>query len=140
MKRVLQGNPSGCGLACVAMLANRSYREVRDKARLIPGFDNDHCLRTNASELRSLLEEYGISASKHLIPFRDWNHLPNLCILAINYNESTEIWHWVIFTSNNGNKYVLDPNPHIKTSRRTDFRRIKTKWYLKIKLHNDRNA
>ena len=139
MKRILQENPSGCGLACVAMLANKSYKEVREKARSL-GFDSDRCLRTSAGELRSLLKECGISASKHLISFRNWDQLPDICILAINYNKSTEIWHWVVFASTNGSKYVFDPNPHIKTDKRTDLRRIKAKWYLKIELPRGGNV
>jgi ABC-type bacteriocin/lantibiotic exporter with double-glycine peptidase domain len=132
MKRIKQDHPSGCGLACVAMIAGRKYSEIREHAREILDFNNNHDLYTDASHLRKLLSKFKIHTSLKKIPFATWEKLPEKAILGINHNITVNKWHWVVYTKDHLGAYVLDPKITIKSERRTDFNKMKPKWYITI--------
>lgn len=132
MKRVKQGNASGCGLACVAMLANKKYEEIRELAKEILNFNNDHDLYTDTTHLRKLLLSFGIVTSSKKVPFTEWGKLPKKAILGINHDMKTDKWHWVVYQRDDRGASVLDPKVTIKTDRRTDFSRMRPKWYISI--------
>lgn len=132
MRRKKQHDATDCGLACVAMLAKVSVDDVKRKARDLFNWADENDFSTEGPELRKLLNFYKIQTAKRLVPFNGWDKLPSLCILAINYHEMDETWHWVIFERKDGEKSVTDPNSYVKANKRTDFGRMKPKWYLKI--------
>lgn len=132
MKRVLQQDASGCGLACVAMLANASYAQVKDEALKLPHFTLEDTYHTQGIDLRILLNRFHIQCGKRLVRFSEWNRLPDCCVLAVNYNERYQMWHWVLFLRVGPDSYVLDPRKTILSSKRRDFGRMKPFWYLKI--------
>ena len=65
MKRIVQQDPHGCGIACVAMLSGKSYRAVRKEM-----FPNGVVSGTDTGGLRKALAVYGLELAHHLVPFR----------------------------------------------------------------------
>ena len=131
MKRIIQKDSSGCGLACIAMIAGISYRQVRKWSTKI-GCSKDGHFDTDASDLRELASCSKIALASRKRQFRSWDKIPHKSIVAINYMEKTDSWHWVVFARDGDRKYVLDPKPSIKSDQRTDFWRMKGKWFLPV--------
>lgn len=139
----------GCGLACVAMIANCSYYEVKydydelfgapervyNKVRRRTALDYG----TTASDLRNLLKIYDIQSYKRFRKFKSWDDLPNTAILAVNYREfeNYTAWHWVVFDRESN--AVYDPwvseqqkKVGIKQNIRKDYKRMNPRMYLGI--------
>lgn len=132
MKRIKQEHYSGCGLACVAMIVGKKYSTIRKTAHDLLNMADDHDLYTNSTHLIQLLSHFEIETSQKKIPFTSWEKLPEKAIVAINHNKESDIWHWVVFQKNQHGTWVLDPKPTIKSDRRTDFNRMKPKWYIAV--------
>jgi len=124
MRRVIQRDITGCGLACIAMLSGKSYSEVRKKAMDKLGFEDHGVFYTNTSQLVSLGREFSLNLGKRRRKFKGYDALPNIAILAINYREKSDTWHWVIYHKSSTKEYVLDPKKSIKNNKRTDLSRI----------------
>ncbi|WP_137170134.1 cysteine peptidase family C39 domain-containing protein [Marinomonas sp. FW-1] len=54
MKRVIQEDSSGCGIACIAMLTDTKYSIVKEVAIDILNLDEYYGLYTSASNLKNL--------------------------------------------------------------------------------------
>jgi len=133
MRRRKQFDTTGCGLACIATLANKPYTDVRKVAISKLGFDTDGDFYTKTEQLIKLGSLFGVKISaKRRHQFKGWVHLPNSAILAINYNKDSESWHWVVFRRVAYTAYVIDPRRSVKTNRRTDFGRMKPFAFLPI--------
>lgn len=133
MRRRRQSDATGCGLACIAILANQPYSSVRKLAISRLGFDSDGEFYTTTGQLKELGHHFGVRISaKRRYQFKDWVHLPNSAILAINYKKEDETWHWVVFRRVANSAYVIDPKHSVKTNRRTDFKRMKPFAFLPI--------
>jgi len=50
IKRILQEDATGCGLACVAMIAGKKYAEVKKLALANKYFENKKTFYTTSSE------------------------------------------------------------------------------------------
>lgn len=124
MRRVIQEDTTGCGLACIAMLSGRKYKEVRKAALSELQFDEGGEFYTGTSDLVYLGQGFDLKIGKRRRKFKGFDLLPNKAILAINYKEKSDSWHWVVFHRNNKEQYVLDPKKSIKTAKRTDLTRI----------------
>lgn len=131
MKRIIQEDSTGCGLACIAMLANKTYKTVRKVAERLE-IKNQDKFYTGTKDLRELSQYFGIDIGFKRVKFNSYKSLPNIAILAINYREKSENWHWVVYYRTDNDEYVLDPKKTIKTDRRKDFSRITPKWYIKV--------
>lgn len=132
MQRIVQVDSTGCGLACVAMLAGRSYEQVKRKSIRLGILNDKEPFYTVTQDLRELLANYNIS-SKPGRKVRKWESLPDKAILAINHQENYGIWHWVVFVRVSSEKfYVLDPRRAVKTERRTDFGRMRLRSYIEV--------
>ncbi len=131
---VLQEDPSGCGLASVAMVAGRTYGEVKKLANSIGIYAEDTKLYSDTGYVRRLLKEYGIRASKEEKPFTSWEEIPSKALLAIKYHieNGQPMWHWVIFARENGKSVVLDPAKYLSNNTRTDFDQMQPKWFIEI--------
>jgi ABC-type bacteriocin/lantibiotic exporter with double-glycine peptidase domain len=91
MRRRKQSDTTGCGLACIAILANRPYSAVREVSIAALGFDPDAEFYTSTGQLKELGSHFGIQISaKRRHQFKGWVHLPNSAILAINYKKDSE--------------------------------------------------
>ncbi len=134
MKLVLQKDVTGCGFACVAMLAGTTYKIVKNAANQKQISVEDPKLWSETKYIRTLLTHFGINISPSEKPFQNWNQLPNLALLAIKWHQKKgdTYWHWTIFVRKKTESYVLDPKSSLKKNKRTDFGRIKPKWYIEI--------
>ena len=72
MKAIVQEEETGCGLACVAMLAGESYQAVREVAAGLGITASDDTLYSDTAYVRRLLAHYGIAAVPRETPFTTW--------------------------------------------------------------------
>lgn len=134
MKAVLQEDLTGCGIACVATLANVSYQQVKSVAMTL-GIDvGDSRLWSNTAYVRVLLNHYGIQSLPGESPFRSWQALPPLALLATKWHRKNNqaFWHWVIYWKRPDGPVVLDPKFNLRNHVRTDFGRIKPRWFITV--------
>ena len=131
LRRLIQRDTTGCGLACVAMIAGKKYAEVKRKAIELGLVDSNGPFRTSCGELRMLVKAIGGEA---LIGRKAtyWASLPDLAIAGINYREKKNEWHWVVFVREGKDTYVLDPWHKIKTTKRRDFGRMRLRSCIPI--------
>jgi hypothetical protein len=130
MQRIIQEDATGCGLACVAMVARVTYRDVRHLAVEWLGFDPFGPFYTTIYDLRDLLREYGYCLSRNT-PFRTFQAIDPLCLLELK--RPGEHNHWVLSVKCALDRYILDPAPHIRTDKRRDWRRIQVVSYANIR-------
>ena len=113
MRHVVQREPGGCGLACVAAIVGRTYEEVRVVSEFLLEHD---CVKegTTTYELHVLLLAYGYSTPKRLIPLRK----KKLTDLKTDALLKIGDWHWCVWDAKR--KRVIDPlrrpDPWIKPS------------------------
>ena len=136
MRRIRYGDSTGCGLACIAMLAGFSYKKVKKKAVQELNFSNKRKFYTGTGNLKALGECFGISiVGCRRRPFKNWDALPNTAIISINPNLDHTSWRWVVFSRTNGTSFVLDPKQSIKSNKRTDFGRMRPSGYLPVRFN-----
>jgi hypothetical protein len=142
MKQVVQLERTGCGIASVAAIVGILYPEARSIANSLGIFAHDESLWSETSHVRRLLSYFGIETGSLEIPFRSWEALPDLALLSIKWRleKGRPYWHWVVFVRENGQSYVLDSKKSLRTNRRTDFGRMKPKWYIPVKVDQQRHA
>ncbi|WP_328185126.1 hypothetical protein [Marinobacter sp. OP 3.4] len=133
MKPVIQEEITGCGIAASAALAGVSYAEAKRKANALGIYAEDTALWSETSHVRTLLREFGISASPQETPFESWERLPDKALMAIKWRmeQGRPFWHWVVFVREGGEAKVLDSKKALKTNVRRDFGRIRPRWYIR---------
>jgi len=129
MQRIVQEDGTGCGLACVAMIAEVPYQDVREFAVDWLEFDEKGPFYTCISDLRYMLSEYGYALSRKT-PFKSYETLSPLSILEIE--RPGEYNHWVLMVKCGLDSYILDPSAHIRTERRQDWWRIHALSYTNV--------
>lgn len=129
MRRVLQEDGTGCGFACVAMIAGVSYKEIRDMAVGWFGFDPTGPFYTTIYDLRDLLAEYAYSLSRYT-SFRTYKTISPLSLLEIQKTGGNS--HWVLSVKCGLDQYILDPAPHVRTEKRRDWWRIEVINYANV--------
>ena len=136
MKPVVQEDVTGCGIASVAMLAGVSYKQARRAAGRLGISADDPRLWSETGPVRRLLKQYGLRASGKETPFPSWEALPDLALLAIKWHRAggRAFWHWVVFRRGPQGPVVLDPKLALRRHVRTDFGRMKPKWFLPVAL------
>ena len=134
MRPVVQLERSGCGIASVAAIAGLSYRKTRAIANSLGIYAEDKRLWSDTAHVRRLLRHFGFIATTREHPFRSWNALPDLALLSIKWHleQGRPYWHWVVFAREDGHAYVLDSKESLRKNRRTDFGRIKPKWFIPV--------
>ena len=133
MTPVVQLDRTGCGLASVAALAGRKYAAVKQTAAGLGIEATDPQLWGDTRHVRRLLSHFGLRAGKETA-FISWATLPPLALLAIKWHRAATgpAWHWVVFVRDATGGYVLDPKRALRTNRRTDFGRMKPKWFIRV--------
>jgi hypothetical protein len=134
IKPVIQEDRTGCGLASVATLAGVSYQHMKTTASQL-GIDvKDANLWSDTKYVRQLLTHYGLSIFPRKKPFKSWEKLPPLALLAIKWKKINDcaFWHWVIFWRGPEGPVVLDPKQSLPRHVRTDFGRMKPKWFIVV--------
>ena len=134
MKPVLQQEKTGCAIASSAALAGISYTKAKSIANSLGVYAEDSALWSDTNCIRKILRKLNIKTSKSEVPFKSWEALPERALLAIKWHKEKgkAYWHWVVYVRENNNEYVLDSSKIIKNNKRTDFGRIKPKWYIKV--------
>lgn len=134
MKPVMQKERTGCGFASVAALAGVSYDRAKAEANQLGIFAEDRKLWSDAKYVRKLLRHFGVSVAEKEQRFETWEKLPDRALLAIKWHleKGTPFWHWVVFAREGKSLYVLDSKKGLKTNKRTDFGRMKPKWYISV--------
>ncbi len=134
MNPVIQEDQTGCGIASVATLAGVSYQHTKQLALKLGISVTDSRLWSETAYIRKLLRRYQIRTTANEIPFSSWESLPNVALLAIKWHsiEGKPFWHWTVFWRSPNGPVVLDPKHTLRTHHRTDFGRIKPKWYIPV--------
>ena len=98
-------------------------------------FADDRRLWSETAYVRKLLRHFGLRASATETPFRSWNALPDIALLSIKWHreKGRPFWHWVVFARENGRSRVLDPKKGLRRQARTDFGRMKPKWFIRVR-------
>jgi hypothetical protein len=134
MKPVVQLERTGCGIASVGAIAGLSYRKAKSIANGLGIHAEDKALWSDSAHVRRLLRHFGLAGGSREIPFRSWNALPDLALLSIKWHleQGRPYWHWVVFVREGGHAYVLDSKKGLRKNRRTDFGRMKPKWFIAV--------
>ena len=125
LKRIEQGDDSGCGIACVAMVTGKTYPQAKKfflERVFLPTEKKPH---TRHYQLRRALRMLSVATEKRA--FRNWRSIESLSIVPINRRQDGG-WHWVIFVPNGVRPYILDPMTG-KGRRRYDFRGMKARGF-----------
>ena len=140
MKPVVQLQRTGCGIASVAALAGVSYRQAQCVAHRLGIFADDSKLWSETGYVRRLLTEYGIRSARTEMSFTSWETLPDLALLAVKWHKERDrtFWHWVVFWRGPSGTVVLDSNRALRTQIRTDFGRMKPKWFIGVETSSRR--
>ena len=135
MKTVIQLERTGCGIASVAALAVVRYREMQRVANRLGISSSDSRLWSETHHVRRLLKEYGIRSASTEVPFTSWEALPELALLAVKWHRerSSSFWHWVVFWRGPYGPVVLDSKRELRNHVRTDFGRMKPKWFIPVR-------
>jgi len=151
IQRVLQNDPYGCGVACLAMVADISYMTARGvfDAVGIPELRPKMPYSTNFKQLRQVLSEFGVKST--LERWRGWKHFSGVGILAVDAGPgiSTRNWHWVVAETHPTYEVVVhDPWPSLAIMKRApenflredfDDRCRPRKSWLRIHQYNEKN-
>jgi hypothetical protein len=134
VKPVIQEEPTGCGIAAAAAVAGVSYAQAKSVAESLGISAADPQLWSGTAYVRRLLTGFGLGINRSVQPFRSWTSLPDCALLAIKWHveEDCPFWHWVVFVREQEGSYVLDSKRALRTHVRTDFGRMKPKWYLTV--------
>lgn len=134
MKPVIQLERTGCGIASVAAVAGVSYGRAKSVARSLGILAQDRRLWSDTAHVRRLLARFGRRAPPAPRPFRSWASLPDLALLSIKWHREggRPYWHWVVFVREDGRGCVLDSKQALRRHVRTDFGRMKPKWFLPV--------
>ena len=134
LKPVVQLEPTGCGIASVAALAGVTYKAVQRSARRLGIVASDGRLWSGTEHVRRLLGRYRLHAQAGERPFVSWSALPDRALLAIKWqrDQGRPSWHWVVFVREHGKPRVLDSAPSLKRHARTDFGRMKPRWFIAV--------
>lgn len=134
MRAVVQEETTGCGLACVAMLAGRDYSAVREAAAAMGIHASDEALWSDTAHVRRLLDHFGVPAAPDESPFRGWDTLPDRALLAIKHHWEGDraYWHWAVFVREPDGAAVLDPAAHLDGEPRTDWAGMEPAWSIAV--------
>jgi hypothetical protein len=134
IKPVLQRERTGCGIASVAAIVGLSYARTQAIASSLGISAQDERLWSATAHVRGLLEHLGVKTGRSEHPFQSWESLPDLALLSIKWHleKGRPFWHWVVFVRDDRGARVLDPKANLRHHVRTDFGRIKPKWFIPI--------
>lgn len=139
IKPVIQEELTGCGIAAVATLASVSYEQARRVANGMGIFAEDPKLWSQTNHVRALLRHFGVGASARERPFRSWKSLPAAALLATKWHleRGQPFWHWSVFWRGPDGDVVLDSRKALRRHVRTDFWRIRPKWFIEVRLPSE---
>ena len=141
MKPVVQEEKTGCGIASSAAIAGISYCEAKNVANGLGIFADDQSLWSDTAYIRRILDRLGFKTANTEFPFTAWEALPDCALLSIKWRQisGSPFWHWVVFVREGHEQYVLDSKKALKTNKRTDFGRMRPKWFIPVTPNNKIN-
>lgn len=94
----------------------------------------DRRLWSETSYVRRLLTHYRLRGDRDESRFDSWSALPDRALLAIKWHreKGRASWHWVVFVRNADRAYVLDSKKALRRHVRSDFGRIRPKWFIEV--------
>lgn len=108
MKIVKQEGDLGCGIACIAMICDKTFDDIQTE---IKKHRNKTGASTSITDFETLLSKNDIKHER--LKFTSWADLNGVYIVGVK-NDSGKGWHWVVVIKNknkNKNKFlILDPN------------------------------
>ena len=121
IRRIVQKDPHGAGIACVAMLAGKSYEAVAREM-----FPDGVVPHATTGDLKLALAAHGLEPARHPVPFRStqYRDLEDDAILKANPRRGGAEWHWVVWDAER--KRLLDP-------RDPPYKRIRACSYLRVR-------
>lgn len=130
----MQEETTGCGIAACANLAQISYAEAKQLANSLGIYAEDKTLWSETAHIRQLLSALNISASEKQTAFDSWDELPEKALIALKWHEKAgnPFWHWAVFIRQGNNAIVIDSAERLKLPIRTDFGRMKPKWFIEV--------
>lgn len=114
IRKVMQHDNNGCGIACVSMVTGEQYPAVR-QAFVSNGLGvrKNRPLATNFSELQRGLALHGVQSQRRR--WGTWDDIDGLGIVAVDsaYGSST-CWHWIVAERHRTYGIVIhDPDFHL---------------------------
>ena len=134
IKRILQEDATGCGLACIAMIVGETYADVKKVALENEILEEKRTFYTKGKHLITLLDYFNFKAKRGR-KVNNWSSIQSVSIVAINYRENIDSWHWVVYVPDENKGYVLDPHKKIKNDKRIDFSRMRLRSYIPVNFH-----
>lgn len=136
MKPVVQEEITGCAIASAAAIAGMTYAETKIIANSIGIYAEDSKLWSETTYIRNLLGKLGIEAANIETEFSNWESVPDVALLSTKWHmeKGKPYWHWAVFVREERESYILDSKKSLKTNKRTDFGRIKPKWFIEVKV------
>ena len=134
IKPVVQLDATGCGIASVAAIAGLSYPRTKATASALGISAQDERLWSQTAHVRRLLRHLGFKYARAEQPFRSWRALPGLALLSIKWHreKGRSFWHWVVFVRDEHGARVLDSKRSLRRHARTDFGRMRPKWFIAV--------
>ena len=131
MRRKIQRDTIGCGIACAAMLAGVTYSAAKSRAIALGLVESGGPFYTGSAELQKLLGSFGVVCLRGR-KVASWASVTSPAIVAINHQAASNQWHWVVYVSSQNGSYVLDPRATIKAARRVDFNRMRLRSFIPV--------
>jgi len=138
LQPVIQEESTGCGIAAVAAILDKTYPQMRASANAMGIHAADKSLWSDTSYVRRMLTSAGVTTSTQELPFTTWDALPDLALLPIKHHQQDgkAFWHWVVFTRLNGQPQVLDSASYLASNTRKDFADMHPQWYIAVSRHS----
>lgn len=108
LRHVRQRNGTDCGIACIRILTGAGDSEVRS---ILGIAKTSRSHRTQPEQVRMALNSLGFRMLRET-HCDDWGKLPTRLhrgLLAVNYRESSNTWHWVVLDRADPDRPILDP-------------------------------
>lgn len=136
MNPVTQREKTGCAIASAAAIAGVSYQQAKELANSLGIYAEDQSLWSSTRPTSTLLAALGYRLSQQKRDFINWQQLPECALLAIKWHleDGQPFWHWVVYRRDVNKDYVLDSNTSLNNPVRTDFGRMKPKWFIEVYL------
>lgn len=126
IRRVVQADETGCGIACISMVSRRPYnyvaRVLRERVLKKP----NGVVYTRHRELQKVLRLLGLRGVKGR--FHRWREIETPAIVPVGRTGSGRRWHWVVLREERAGRSVLDPAPGSNRFIR-DFRGHRVRGY-----------
>lgn len=109
MKIVRQEGDLGCGIACIAMICDKTFDDIKTE---IKKHRNKTGASTSITDFETLLSKNDIKHER--LKFTSWADLNGVYIVGVDEYENDEGnrggWHWVVAIKNKDKFLILDPD------------------------------